>query len=160
MGKSSAAVLSGPEQSEIVAKRRGHADRRQTATPMLSRYAFFGGRRRGQRRGHEQDGSFVDTHGATLFLVVTGVAALNILDAFFTVLFLSYGGQEINPIVQVALDIGVWWFIVLKSLGIGLCLMFLTVTKNFLVSRIGLGIVFTGYAVLLGWHFYLWTLLP
>jgi hypothetical protein len=127
---------------------------------MFSRYALFGGRRSRSRRGPEQEGVFVDTHGSLLFLAVTAVAALNILDAFFTVLFLSYGGQEINPIVQLALDVGIWWFILIKSVGIGLCLVFLTITKNFWVSRVGLGIVCLGYSALLGWHGYLYTLLP
>ena len=127
---------------------------------MFSRYAFFGGRRKGSRRGVEQEGQFVDSHGSKLFLIVTVVAALNILDAYFTVLFLTFGGQEINPIVQMSLDVGIWSFILLKSVGIGLCLMFLTVTKNFRVSRIGLWIVLGGYSALLGWHGYLYTMLP
>jgi len=127
---------------------------------MFSRHAFFGGRRQGSRRVIEQEGTFVDSYGSLLFLAVTGVAALNILDAFFTVLFLSWGGKEINPIIQMALDVGIWWFIVLKSLGIGVCLLFLTMTKNFFVSRVGLGIVCVGYSLLLGWHGYLYTMLP
>lgn len=143
-----------------VTERRDPSDRRQRATPMFSSYTLFGGRRGRSRRAHEQEGVFVDTHGSVLFLAVTAVAALNILDAFFTVLFLSYGGQEINPIVQMALDVGIWWFILLKSVGIGLCLVFLTITKNFWVSRVGLGIVCLGYSALLGWHGYLYTLLP
>jgi len=158
MGKGSTELLARSEEQAY--DRRGSSDRRRTATAMFSRRAFFGGNRREARRHSEREGSFVDTHGTALFLVVTGVATLNILDAFFTVLFLSFGGKEINPIVQMALDLGIWWFIILKSLGIGLCLLFLTVTKNFLVSRIGLGIVGVGYTVLLGWHGYLYTLIP
>ncbi|MCA8955918.1 MAG: hypothetical protein KDC87_07580 [Planctomycetes bacterium] len=136
-------------------------DRRRRPTPALSRYAVWGGgRRRHHRRGREALNGFVDAHGPGLFLVVTAVAALNILDAFFTVLFLSYGGREINPVVQTALDLGTWWFVVLKSVGIGLCLAFLTVTKNFRVARIGLWVILAGYLLLLGWHGLLYTRLP
>lgn len=94
----------------------------------------------------------VDVHGSGLFLTVTMIAVLNFLDAFFTVLYLSFGGKELNPIVQVSLDMGLPWFIALKSVGIGICLLFLTLTKNSLLSRIGLAIVFFGYLALLGWH--------
>ena len=119
---------------------------------MLSKYAWFGGRRRIARRTAEAEGSVVDVHGSGLFLTVTAIAALNFLDAFFTVLYLSFGGKELNPIVQVSLDWGLPWFIALKSLGIGICLIFLTLTKNSLLSRIGLAVVFAGYLALLGWH--------
>ncbi len=127
---------------------------------MFSRHTFFGGRRQDVRRLHEQEGMFVDRYGSGLFLVVTLVAMLNILDAFFTVLFLSYGGREVNPIVDASLSLGLWPFLTMKSLGIGLCVGFLTITKNFRVSRIGLSVVFLGYLTLLGWHGYLYTSLP
>jgi Domain of unknown function (DUF5658) len=131
---------------------RSTADRRARPTPMFSRYAWFGGRRVQSRRRNEEEGSFVDVYGSGLFLTVTVVAMLNFLDAFFTVLYLSYGGHELNPIVQMSLDGGLWWFISLKSVGIGFCLLFLTLTKNSLFSRVGLAVVFTGYLALLGWH--------
>jgi hypothetical protein len=128
------------------------SDRRSQPTPMFSRFAWFGGRRVQSRRGTEQEGSFVDTHGWGLFLTVTVIVMLNFFDAFFTVLYLSFGGHELNPIVQFSLDGGIWWFISLKSVGIGLCLLFLTLTKNSLFSRLGLAVIFTGYLALIGWH--------
>ena len=48
-----------------------------------------------------------------------------------------------------------WPFVLLKTLGIGLLCGYLTVAKNFRCARIGLWLVAVGYAVLLGWHFYL-----
>ena len=139
---------------------RDVADRRQRPTPILSSYTWLSGRRRGARRTKEGGAQFVDTYGTGLFLVVTAIATLNILDAFFTILFLSHGGRELNPVVQMSLDSGVWWFIGLKSLGIGVCLGFLTLTKNFTSSRFGLLIVLLGYVLLLGWHTYLYVRLP
>jgi hypothetical protein len=59
-------------------------DRRRGPTPMLSWFTLFGGRRRHSRRGDESS-VFVDQHGQGLFLVVTSVVALNVIDAFFTV---------------------------------------------------------------------------
>ena len=84
-------------------------------------------------------------------------AALNFLDAWFTVLFLSHGGTELNPFVDELLMLGTWPFILVKSLGIGICCVVLTLTRKFWMSRLGLGFVFTGYTLLLGWHLFLLT---
>lgn len=124
---------------------------------MWSRYALFGGRRRTVRRVAEREGAFVDVHGARLFLLVLCIVALNLLDAWFTLLFLSHGGKELNPFVQAILDAGghPWPFLLFKTVGIGCLCAFLTLTKNFRPARFGLWFVFVGYSVLLGWHLYL-----
>lgn len=124
---------------------------------MLSRYVVWGGRRRTVRRAEEREGAFVDVHGARLFLVIGAIIALNVLDAWFTLLFLAHGGRELNPFVQVVLELDghPWPFLLFKTVGIGCACAFLTLTKNFRPARIGMAIVFVGYAVLLGWHLYL-----
>lgn len=120
---------------------------------MFSRYTIWGGRRRSTgRRDGDQFPGFVDEHGALLFLVVLAIVALNFLDAWFTIYFLSFGGTELNPMVDWLLGTGTWPFILAKSLGIGICVAVLTLTKNFRVARIGLGIVLGGYSLLLVWH--------
>ncbi len=136
-------------------------DRRNRPTPMISRYTFFGGRRKsaGNRIG-DDPAIFVDIHGAVLFIVVTAIIALNFFDAFFTILFLSYGGQELNPVMDMLLQSGTWPFIIAKSIGIGLCVLVLTVTKNFRIAKIGTGVVLAGYSVLLCWHLFLLQRLP
>ena len=135
-------------------------DRRRRPTPMLSRYAFLGGRRSGGRRHDELGEGFADLHGAGLFLVVTSICALNMLDALFTILFLSHGGTELNPIVDQLLQFGLWPFVLTKCLGIGVCVVFLTMTRTFTIARLGLGMVLVGYAGLLGWHLYLLGTIP
>ncbi len=130
-------------------------DRRREPTPLLCRYTILGGRRRGGRRGGETLGVFVDQHGLVLFSIGLAIIALNILDAWFTILLLTYGGEEMNPVVAGVLSLGLAPFIAIKSLGIGVCLAFLTITKNFPISRVGMSIVLVGYLVLLIWHLYL-----
>jgi hypothetical protein len=131
-------------------------DRRRRPTPMLCRYTILGGRRRTSRRAGERAGTYVDLHGSGLFLCAVAIIALNVLDAWFTLLFLSYGGRELNPMVESLLQHGgPWAFVVFKTLGIGVCVAFLTVTKNFRSAQIGMGIVLVGYAALLGWHIHL-----
>ena len=81
-----------------------------------------------------------------------GIVLLNLLDAWFTLLFLANGGIELNPLVDHVLAQGPQTFLMFKTLGIGVCCAFLTVTANFRAARIGLGIVLTGYSLLLCWH--------
>ncbi len=150
------AVAAAPlDGAATIAPRQG--DRRRVPTPMLSRYTFLGGRRRTVRRENERDGAFVDVHGPRILVLVIAIVALNLLDAWFTLLFLSHGGRELNPVVQSVLDLDShpWPFLLFKTLGIGCACAFLTVTKNFRPARIGLWVVFVGYSVLLGWHLYL-----
>lgn len=126
---------------------------------MLSRYVVRGGRRRTVRRAEEREGAFVDVHGPRLFLLVGAIIGLNLLDAWFTLLFLSHGGRELNPVVQGVLDLDghPWPFLIFKTVGIGIACAFLTVTKNFRPARLGLWFVFGGYSLLLLWHLYLLT---
>lgn len=141
---------------EIQVTDRRHGDRRQRPTPMFSRYTFFGGRRRAARRLEEQDGSYVDQHGTWLFLAVIAIVVLNLLDAWFTLLFLAHGGRELNPLVdELLVRGGPGLFVLFKTLGIGVCVGFLAITKNFRSARIGIGVVLLGYAALLGWHLHL-----
>ena len=141
-------------------QRKG-GDRRRRPTPMWSRYVFFGGRRRHIRRDEEREGGFVDVHGPGDIVVVMAIVALNLLDAWFTLLFLSHGGKELNPFVQYLLDFEThpWPFVVLKTLGIGAACMFLAMTRNFTAARYGLWAVFLGYSALLTWHLYLLKML-
>ncbi len=136
------------------AQRRHHSDRRVQPTRMWSRHTFGGGRRHTVRRVEEREGAFVDVHGPRMLAVVMVILGLNVLDAWFTLLFLSHGGKELNPLVQAVLDLGPdpWPFVLLKTVGIGAACAFLTMTKHFRPARIGLWIVLVGYSALLAWH--------
>jgi hypothetical protein len=149
-----AAVAAAEPDAE---RRFAGSDRRRRPTPALSRYTFFGGRRRGGRRPGENEASFVDLHGPGLLAVVLGIVALNFLDAWFTMFFLSHGGEELNPIMDAVIREGTLAFVLLKSLGIGICVAVLTIAKNFRFARVGLGFVLVGYAALFGWHMYLYA---
>ena len=146
---------SGPIAIPLGPEDRVDRDRRFCPTPLFCRETLFGGRRRSGRRLGETSSVFVDLHGPMLFTVALAIVALNVLDAWFTILLLSYGGQEMNPVVAMVLTWGIGPFIACKSIGIGVCLAFLTLTKNFPISRIGMGTVLLGYLALLFWHLYL-----
>lgn len=113
-------------------------DRRQRPTPRLSRYSFFGGRRRGLRRAEEIEGSFVDLYDRPLMAVVTWVAALNLADCYFTLVHLQAGGFEVNPFADVLLQTGRVGFVALKGGLIAFALVILTIHKNFWLARVGI----------------------
>lgn len=144
--------------SEDGEDRRHLLDRRRPQSP-FSRYTWFGGRRRTVRREHEREGAIVDVHGPRLLFLAIAIVALNLLDAWFTLIFLSHGGEELNPFVQVILGLGShpWPFLLFKTVGIGLAVTLLVLAKNFRPARIGLWVVFVGYLALLGWHLFLYA---
>ena len=138
-----------------VEERRYIQDRRKRPTPMFCKYTIFGGRRVSPRRKEEIRGSFVDQHGVGLFIILLLVAVFNLIDAYFTLFFLGHGAKEANPIALFLLNLGPWVFVLAKSLGIGFCLGFLCLAKNFYTARIGIGVVFVLYFLLSIYHIFL-----
>ncbi len=136
-------------------ERRRVPDRRKRPTPMFSKYTVFGGRRIRARRENEKRGSFVDQHGVGLLVLLLLVAGFNIVDAYFTLFFLGHGAREANPVALFLLNIAPWVFVLSKSLGIGICLAFLCLAKNFYTARFGLFLVFTLYFLLSLYHLFL-----
>jgi hypothetical protein len=126
-----------PSAAGALVARRGR-DRRATPTPRFSRYSLFGGRRRGPRRAHEREGSFVDRYGPRLWLLVLWVALMNIGDTYFTLVHLQAGGVEVNPVADRLLQTGRVGFVLAKSVLIGLALLVLAIHKNFWLARLGL----------------------
>ena len=148
--------VDAPSLSQKACSDRRAGSGRRRSGAVFSWFRLHGGRRYyGGRRAADDPECFVDMHGPWLFLAAVVIVALNFLDAWFTVYFLSVGGQELNPMVDWVLSQGTWAFVLMKSLGIGVCVAVLTMTKNFKLARIGIAIVLVGYSALLGWHLYL-----
>ena len=145
-------AIQAPCSVQAAEHERRATDRRARSTPMFSRYTFAGGRRQHVRRLEDDQEIFVDRYGAGLLFAVLAVVLLNLADAYFTLLFLAHGGQELNPLVDQVLAYGPQAFILFKTIGMGVCAAFLTITKNFRAARIGLWVVLVGYSLLLCWH--------
>ncbi|MGH7152069.1 MAG: DUF5658 family protein [Planctomycetota bacterium] len=141
-------------------ERRVRPDRRRRPTPMISRYALLGGRRRAFRRLEEAEGSYVDLHGWGMGVLVLAVLALNLFDGYFTLFYMSHGGQEANPVVDALIQWGQRPFLFIKCAGTGLALSFLVLHKNFRLGRVGLGCALLLYSGILGYHVWLWRDLP
>lgn len=119
---------------------------------MISRYTFFGGRRRAGRRPGESDNIYVDRYDPRIVAVFLLILALNVLDAYFTLLFIQRGGTEANPIAQWFLDLGTLPFILVKSAAIGAFLLVLVLHKTFMSVPRMMTIVMVFYTVLLVYH--------
>ncbi len=120
-------------------------DRRTRPTPILSRYTFFGGRRRGGRRDGEAHNSFVDLYSPRLAALLLVFFALTVVDSVATVFYLQKGGQELNPIARAMLEHGNVAFVLYKGSLTAVCILFVMLHKNFRYAR---------YAVIVGFVFY------
>ena len=109
-------------------EKRIQIDRRRQGTPGLSRYVFFGQRKGLRRQSDQEKGGYVDRYSSGLFIILVSIIALNVLDAFLTMIILEEKGNwEINPIVQSVMDLcgekfWVWKFAVVSSSIVLLCL--------------------------------------
>jgi len=145
---------SPPHPAAAPSPRRAYRgpDRRQQATPRLSRYSFLGGRRVSVRRVEEREGAFVDLYRPTILALLCWVALMNSADSFFTIYHLQVGGIELNPLAAALLETGRLGFVLGKSVLIALALLVLCMHKNFALARIGLGAALATYTALVAYH--------
>jgi hypothetical protein len=103
------------------------SDRRKQPTQGLSRYTFFGRRRKFRRETDQEKGGYTDRYSAGLFFVLILIIGLNILDSFLTMIILDQGGWEVNPIVGCVIQqcgdkFWIWKFAIVSISLILLCL--------------------------------------
>ena len=123
-------------------ERRQLKDRRKKATPLMSRYSFFGGRRKQARRAEDRgDGYYVDRYGAVAFVLFIVVVALNAVDALLAFIMLHVLGDVENLVIRAIRDMGGGTFIVAVFLIGSLCALLLFLHKNFWVARVAIGAV-------------------
>jgi len=102
-------------------------DRRRQPTPGLSRYTFFGRRRRFRRKSDQKNGGYVDRYSSKLFFFLILILGLNVLDVLLTVMILDSKGWEWNPIVRSVIEahgdrFWIWKFSIVSVSLILLCL--------------------------------------
>ncbi len=95
------------------AERRLAPDRRRTATRILSRY-WLRGRRGHHRRTHDHDSPYIDRYRPREWAIILGIFFLSVADLVLTLLYLSEGGREANPLMEMALESGNGTFVVVK----------------------------------------------
>ncbi len=143
----------GSADSTDGGERRERADRRSRPTRPWDSLRGWNRRRQSRRETEEQ--VYVDVFRLRDGLLLIAIFLLNLLDAGFTLVYLSRGGTEANPAMAHLLEIGPYAFLAQKCAIVALWLLFLTVHKNFRVARYGLWSLLALYAGVLAYHFLL-----
>lgn len=102
-------------------------DRRMQPSPALSKYTLYGRRRVFRRKEDQLKGGYVDQYPPVLLFLLILPIGLAILDAWFTMMILNDGGQEVNPVVASAIQLfgekfWIWKFLIVSIPLILLCI--------------------------------------
>jgi hypothetical protein len=118
-------------------------------------YGNFRPRRRSPSR-RTQDGRYhaIDWHGAHLWAVSIGILTFCVVDAFLTMILISSGAIEINPLMAAVIGRNVTVFAVLKMAITGASVMLLVLLARYRFMRVVrveilLYCVFAAYLVLM-----------
>lgn len=132
--------------------RRGDSERRESPTRIWDSILGFSRRARGRRDG-EIENIYVDSYTREDLLLTVGVLVLNILDAFLTLRWMSMGGGEGNPLMDMLIRSNDILFLFQKCVVVGVWLVILVIHKNFRIARLGLWGAFILYSGILLYHF-------
>ncbi len=136
-----------PLPAEITVYRRGGDRRSRRAKTVF--YSLFMYRRKGPRRQQERRGGYyVDLHEPLLLAIVLLTVLFCIADAFFTLMLLVDGGEELNPFMRVLIETDARLFFAVKFTLTAVGLMVAVVHKHFKLFRL-----VSGYQVLYGTFF-------
>lgn len=128
-------VSSGPCESPDKETRRG-IDRRKNNKARL-KYLLFNGRRERSRRDEDRGKAFIfDIYNQKLFLAITAILVLSILDAVLTLVVIQRGARELNPVMAYFLEHGTLIFIVAKYVLTSIGVLILLIFKNVFLTKI------------------------
>lgn len=134
--------------------RRGE-DRRSRPTSFWSIFRI-NGRRRGFRRSREASNQFIDCPSSSVITLALWVTFASALDALLTLIYISNGGGEANPFMNMMLAHGNHTFVVVKMCLTCAGAWALSAMQLFpLANRLLHGLAFM-YAALLGLHMLIW----
>lgn len=111
-------------------ERRHIADQRCVPTRPLSRYSFRGRRKKARREGEASD-YYVDRYEPRYFVLISLILALCVLDAYFTLKIIDFGGQELNRFMLVFIDKKPISALIFKYLITAFSIVIILVHKNF-----------------------------
>ena len=130
-------VNSGPCESPYKETRRG-IDRRTNNKARL-KYLLFNGRRERSRRDEDRGKAFIfDLYNQKLFLAITVILVLSILDAVLTLVVIQRGARELNPVMAYFLEHGTLIFIVAKYVLTSIGVLILLIFKNVFLTKINI----------------------
>jgi hypothetical protein len=136
-------------------EKRRQGDRR-SGRPTLRSVLRLRGQRKRARRAGEGHNTYVDHPHRHVVFMVWVITVCSILDALFTLLYLERGGNEANPIMALALSLGITTFVGLKMGLTGIGTVLLALHQNFRLGLRGLYSIVLVYLFLLAYHGFLW----
>ncbi len=126
---------SEPCESSYEEKRRGIE--RRTNNKSRIKYLLFNGRRERSRRTEDNGKAIIfDRYNQKLFLAITTILVLSILDAVLTLIVIQRGATELNPVMAYFLEYGTPTFIVAKYLLTSIGVLILLIFKNVFLTKI------------------------
>ena len=116
------------------------SDRRETDTPLISRYTFWGGqRKKGRRKTDKRRHLFVDCYSLHLLLVLLALLLFNYIDSYLTLTLIQHDvAVEGNPIMAFHMEHGISHFVANKGFITSISLAILCIFNNFHIAKIGL----------------------
>jgi hypothetical protein len=124
---------------------------------MVSRYILRGRRRRLPRRSEDGTVGYVDRFDPRIAVLLAAVFLFHVLDAVFTLIHLSQGGNELNPFMAMLLKRNDALFLSVKLGMAGLGLLFLGIHQHFPYVRGSVRFLFVIFGLLLGYHLLVFT---
>ena len=142
-------------------ERRSSRDRRQRQISIFKKL-FYRGLRESTRRAEDRNGIIVfDRYKPSLVVSIIIVLSLSLLDALLTLILLSHGAKELNPVMRYYLNHGTLAFIFVKYGLTVLPMLIILFAKEALITRyrIDIGVLFHIFASFFGlviaWEVYL-----
>jgi hypothetical protein len=122
-------------QPFIFIERRSGIDRRETRLGGIRRL-FFSGRRRNLRRADDRRKlALLDYYSPKIFAIIVAILFLSLADAVLTLLLISQGAVELNPVMAYFLSKGDSTFLIVKYLLTAIAVTIVTLI-NYVFIRI------------------------
>ncbi len=141
-------------------ERRDESERRQRIWWSAIYGSFNPRRRSATRRLHDSRFYALDWHAAHLLAVAIAILLLSLVDAFVTLLLLSGGADEINPVMATVVYTSASVFTVVKMAMTGVCVVFMVFMARYRFLRLVpvewvLYVILVAYVGLVAYEFWL-----
>jgi len=140
---------------------RRDEDRRKNQKASLKYFLFNGRRERIRRAEDNQKAVFFDRYPPKLFAAIAAILMLSIFDALLTLILISKGSTELNPVMAYFLQHGLLTFIVAKYILTSVGVVILLIFKNAFLARVKIythslfPIVIFTFAAVIVWELFL-----
>ncbi|MGH8179137.1 MAG: DUF5658 family protein [Steroidobacter sp.] len=148
---------------ELQLDRRSGSERRHATVGAYWRGAMQPRRRNGRRESDQYP--IIDWHSPRVLAVVVTILGLCVLDGVLTVMLMSHGATEMNPVMAMFLphDLGMFAAVKLSLTSVGMFVLVACSRMRVFSAIPGeafLYIVLAGYIALIGYELELFKLLP